>query len=117
MFGSLGWERLLVLAFLALIIFGPERLPTLARDAAQALKNLREMARGAQAQLGNELGPEFADLDLQTLNPRAFVRRHLLDDDTAGLLDDPFTAEPAKPAPSITPLNSGEPAPYDIDAT
>lgn len=117
MFASLGWERLLLLAVLALIIFGPERLPGMAKEAAQGLRKLREIASGAQQQLTNELGPEFGDLDLQTLNPRTFVRKHLLDDDTAAALTDPF----ADPAPTrrreVTPLGDGEPAPYDSDAT
>jgi sec-independent protein translocase protein TatB len=119
MLGSLSWERLFVLGVLALIIFGPERLPGLARDAAQALQKLRKVAAGAREQLTAELGPEFGDLDLESLNPRTFVRKHLLDDQSDGLLSDPFSTEPTpRPAPAqFQPLAAGEPAPYDLDAT
>ena len=37
------------------------------------------MVNNAQNDLRNELGPEFADLDVRDLNPRSFVRKHLLD--------------------------------------
>jgi sec-independent protein translocase protein TatB len=120
MFGSLSWERLFVLGILALLIFGPERLPTLARDAGRALRKLRETALGAREQLSAELGPEFGDLDLASLNPRTFVRKHLLDGDPDGLLSDPFGDTPTgtrTPTRSVTPLTAGELAPYDLDAT
>lgn len=74
-----GPEFLLLLA-LAVILFGPERLPDLARKAARVIRYVRTMASGAQEQLSRELGPGFEDLDFRDLNPRAFVQKHLLDD-------------------------------------
>lgn len=74
-----GPEFLLLLA-LAVILFGPERLPDLARKAARIVRYVRTMASGAQEQLSRELGPGFEDLDFRDLNPRAFVQKHLLDD-------------------------------------
>lgn len=112
MFSSLGWGEILVLGVLALIIFGPERLPGFAKDAAKALKSLRHTAQGARSQLKSELGPEFENFDLDSLNPRTFVRKHLLED----LDDDPF-ADDEPVAPEQKPLTEGEPAPYDHDAT
>ena len=38
------------------------------------------MAGNAQEQLSKELGPEFSDLDVRDLNPKAFIQKHLLDD-------------------------------------
>ena len=69
-----------LLLVLAVILFGPERLPELARKAARVVRYLRTMAGSAQQQLSRELGPGFEDLDLSDLNPRAFVQKHLLDD-------------------------------------
>jgi sec-independent protein translocase protein TatB len=117
-FSSLGWGEIFVLGMLALIIFGPERLPGLAKDAAKALKQLRETAQGARSQLKSELGPEFADVDLDSLNPKTFVRKHLLE----GLDDDPFAEDPtstesSRPVITQKPLAQGEAAPYDVDAT
>ncbi|OYN89742.1 sec-independent translocase [Parenemella sanctibonifatiensis] len=70
----------LVLLVLAVIIFGPDKLPRLARKAAQVFNYVRNMAGNAQSQLRKELGPEFADLDVRDLNPKAFIQKHLLDD-------------------------------------
>jgi len=69
-----------LLIVLAIILFGPERLPDLARKAARVIRYVRTMASSAQQQLSKELGPEFENLDLRDLNPRTFVQKHLLDD-------------------------------------
>jgi sec-independent protein translocase protein TatB len=70
----------LLLLVLAVILFGPERLPDLARKAARVVRYIRTMAGSAQQQLSQELGPGFEDLDIRDLNPRTFVQKHLLDD-------------------------------------
>jgi sec-independent protein translocase protein TatB len=69
-----------LLLVIAIILFGPERLPDLARKAARLLRYVRAAAGNAQQQLSKELGPDFENLDLRDLNPRAFVQKHLLDD-------------------------------------
>jgi sec-independent protein translocase protein TatB len=69
-----------LLIVLAIILFGPERLPDLARKAARLIRYVRTMASSAQQQLSKELGPEFENVDLRDLNPRTFVQKHLLDD-------------------------------------
>lgn len=70
--------EIVVLGVLAVIIFGPEKLPELARKTARVLSYLRNIANDAQGRLRQELGPEFADLELADLNPRALVNKHLL---------------------------------------
>jgi sec-independent protein translocase protein TatB len=70
----------LLLLVLAVILFGPERLPDLARKAARIVNYLRNVAGTAQEQLSKELGPGFENLDFRDLNPKAFVQKHLLDD-------------------------------------
>ena len=47
----------LLLLVLAVILFGPERLPDLARKAARVVRYVRTMAGSAQEQLSRELGP------------------------------------------------------------
>jgi sec-independent protein translocase protein TatB len=80
-FGSLGWLEIVTLLVVALLVFGPDKLPGVVRDAASLLKQLRTMAKGARTQIKSELGPEFADFDLDSLNPRSFVRKNLFEDD------------------------------------
>lgn len=69
-----------LLIVLAIILFGPEKLPELARKAARVIRYVRTMASSAQEQLTKELGPGFEDMDIRDLNPRTFVQKHLLDD-------------------------------------
>jgi sec-independent protein translocase protein TatB len=129
-FGSLGWLEIVMLVVVGLLVFGPDKLPSVARDAAKMLRQFRSMAQGARTQLKSELGPEFADFDLDSLNPRTFVRKHLLDgeddDDILGLRDDdplrPSTADnpgppPATPAAASGTAKDGPAVPFDPEAT
>ena len=68
-----------LLIVLAVILFGPERLPDLARKAARLVTFLRGAANNAQPQLSQQLGPEFENLDFRDLNPRSFIQKNLLD--------------------------------------
>ena len=74
------WE-ITGLVVLAIIVFGPEKLPELARKAARVLNYLRRIGNDARGQLRKELGDEFADISLADLNPRTFVAKHLLSGD------------------------------------
>ena len=131
---NIGPLEFVVLALVGLIVLGPDRLPGLARDAARMIRTLRELATGAQSQLREELGPEFADIDLRNLNPRTAIQRAVLGDDldlrklnprTAfqdALFGDDGTGTAAAagetaPAPPPQPLGRDEQAPYDADAT
>ena len=106
MFNSLGWGEISVLVVLGLFVFGPERLPGMAAEAGRALRRLRQYAKGLTDDLKAELGPEVGDLDLASLHPKAFVRKHLFEDD-----DDLVSA------PAYRPLLPSEPAPWDPDTT
>jgi sec-independent protein translocase protein TatB len=111
-FENLGWGEIAVLLVLALFVFGPERLPTLAAEAGRGLRKVRRYVRSMSDDLKSELGPELGDVDLASLNPRTFVAKHLLSDDED---------EPTPPAPPTqrtgAPLGAGEQAPWDPDAT
>lgn len=75
----------LILVVLAVIFFGPERIPEFSRKAARVVFYVRNIANGATQQLKDELGPEYQDLTLDDLNPKNFVQKHLLDDIQADL--------------------------------
>jgi sec-independent protein translocase protein TatB len=77
---DIGTPELLLLIVIAVILFGPERLPDLARRVARMISYIRRMADSAQRQLKDELGPEFSDLDVRDLHPKTFVQKHLLND-------------------------------------
>lgn len=115
MFDSIGWGEILVLALAALFIFGPERLPGLAKDAATGLKKVRAAITGIREQVNDSLGddlPELRDLDLRKYHPKTFIRSQLFDDD-----DDPLPPR-SMPAPAVArPRDHGTPPPFDPDAT
>jgi sec-independent protein translocase protein TatB len=111
MFG-IGFGELVVIAFLAVLVFGPDKLPDLAKQAGQLVRKLRNFANNARDQLRSELGPEFADLELRDLDPREIVRKHIAeamtDDDEPGVAGE--KRERRK-------LEEGERPPYDLEAT
>ena len=126
MFLDLNFTKLLVLGVIALIVFGPERLPAMAAQAGRALRELRKMVDGAKSELQENLGPEFSQLDLADLNPKHFVRKHLIEEitgdgvirnaiaDVRSAANGATVPSPALPAAMLAP---GDRPPYDIEAT
>jgi sec-independent protein translocase protein TatB len=117
---DLSFTKILVLAVIALVIFGPDQLPKIARQAGQALRDLRLIAERAKADLEEGLGPEFRDFDINDLNPKNFVRKHLWDDfeSNGGGNGTTGVPEPARPPEAGAALLSpGESPPYDSEAT
>ena len=72
-----GW-KLVVLALIGIFVIGPDRLPKAIAEGVRMLRNLRNMARNATADLSRELG---TDIQLQDLHPKAFIRKHLLSEE------------------------------------
>ncbi len=77
---DIGGAEFLLIVVLAVLLFGPEKVPELARKAARVLHYLRGIANSATSQLKDELGPEFADLKASDLQPRNLVQKLLLND-------------------------------------
>ena len=90
MFFDLGAGELLGLAVLGMILVGPERLPRLASDAAKLVKKVRNLSNSATAELRENLGPGFEDLQPSDLNPKTFLKKQVSD-----LLDE------EKPKPKV----------------
>jgi sec-independent protein translocase protein TatB len=112
---DLSLPKLLVLAVIALVIFGPNELPKIASQVGRALRDLRKIAESAKNDLREGLGPEFADFEIEDLNPKRFVHKHLLGDLNA---DQAPQQEPAHQAPANgTPLTPDGCPPFDPNAT
>ena len=112
---DLSIPKLLVLAVIALVIFGPHELPKIATQAGRALRDLRKIAEGAKNDLREGLGPEFADFEIEDLNPKRVVHKHLSGDLNA---DQGAQQQPARQAAANgTPLTPGERPPPDPNAT
>ena len=139
---DIGPIKLVALVILAVVIFGPDKLPKLVAEAMGFIRKIREFSESAKQDIRKELGPEFQDFEFEDLNPKTFVRKQLaahgdefglgeLQDLKNGFSKDASAATAAvrsaqrdplgkvaldKPAASA-PLAVGEAAPYDLDAT
>jgi len=111
MFG-MGLPEIGVVLVVGLLVFGPDKLPDLARQAGQFIRTLRQMADNAKNDLGRELGHDLSDVDLRSLDPREVVRRSLLEDGATSTSPTPHTG--LKPP---RPLRPGETPPFDSEAT
>lgn len=123
MFGISGWELLILIALAAALI-GPDRLPEYVSKLRTYVRQARDMAEGAKAQLKDQVGPEFQDINWKAYDPRQYdprkiVRDALMDpepDDESPVLDD----QPAAlPAPSYDPhkFDPDRATPFDHEAT
>ena len=106
MFG-VGLTEIAVIAFVAVLVFGPDKLPDLARQAARFFKVAGRMAREARDELRTELGPEYSDLELRDLDPRSIVRKHITE--AMAEVDREQSLKPTLP--------EGQVPPYDVEAT
>src|SRR5581483_5492386 len=111
MFLGIGFPELMIIAFVAMLVFGPEKLPEVARQAGRVVRQLRTYANSARDDLRAELGPAYADLELRDLHPRVIARKHLAE--AMAELDE--AEEAAKQSESR--LSTGVVALYDNDAT
>jgi len=104
MFG-MGWPEVFVVLLVAMLVFGPDKLPDLARQAGRFIRTVKQMAENAKEDLGREMGQDLSGLNFRDLDPREVVRRSLLDD------------EPAIKSQVQKPLIAGETPPFDPEST
>lgn len=116
---DIGLGEFAALLVIAVFIFGPDKLPDLARQAGRAVRQARKLVSDTRSQVADELGPEYANFDPRDLDPRRLIHKHVL----ADLEDDDEEEEAARAAeaedvrPGHRPLGPGERAPYDAEAT
>ncbi|MFV0127964.1 sec-independent translocase [Streptomyces sp. HMX112] len=77
MFNDIGALELVTLVILAVLIFGPDKLPKVIQDAAGFIRKIRDFSESAKHDIRSELGPEFKDFDFEDLNPKTFIRKQL----------------------------------------
>jgi len=100
----MGWPEILVIGTVAMLVFGPDKLPDVARQAGRFIRTVRQMAENAKNDLGREIGKDLSGVELHELDPREVVRRQFLDD------------QPVAP-PKDRILRPGERPPFDSEAT
>lgn len=86
MFNDIGALELLTLGILAVLVFGPDKLPKVIQDVTRTIRKIREFSDSAKEDIRSELGPQFKDFEFEDLNPKTFIRKQLMDgEDDLGL--------------------------------
>ncbi|HEU0207167.1 MAG TPA: Sec-independent protein translocase TatB [Pseudolysinimonas sp.] len=133
---GLTFDKLIIIAVIAVFLIGPDRLPGYAAQLARLVRSLRAMADGAKDRMREEMGPEFDEVDWKKLDPRQYDPRRIIRE---ALLEDPAPTSATasavaeeRPAPADPPasryvesayekrqrrLGKGRPAPYDMEST
>jgi sec-independent protein translocase protein TatB len=101
----MGWPEIVMIGMVGVIVFGPDKLPDLAKQAGRFLRTVRRMAENAKNDLGREIGEDFSGLQLRDLDPREVVRKNFLD------------ADDSTPTSTSRELRPDERPPFDPDAT
>jgi sec-independent protein translocase protein TatB len=83
-FNDVGPLELVTIIVLAVLVFGPDKLPKVIQDVMRTIRKIREFSESAKADIREELGPDFKDFDFEDLNPKTFLRKQL-DNDELGL--------------------------------
>ena len=77
---GINGSEFLVIILVAVIVVGPQRLPEYTRKLTQMVRQLRVFLDNARSQIAEEVGPEMADLDLSSLDPRQYDPRKIVRD-------------------------------------
>jgi TatA/E family protein of Tat protein translocase len=81
MFGSLGFQELILIFVIALIIFGPRKLPEIGRSIGKAMGEFKRATNDLKSSIEDEVRAE----EIKTINAQR-------------ALDEPPPAQPASPA-------------------
>jgi sec-independent protein translocase protein TatB len=83
-FNDIGPLEVVTIVVLAVLVFGPDKLPKVIQDVSRTIRKIREFSDSAKQDIRDELGPEFKDFEFEDLNPKTFIRKQL-DSDELGL--------------------------------
>ncbi|WP_168801408.1 twin-arginine translocase TatA/TatE family subunit [Glycomyces buryatensis] len=86
MFG-LGATEFLVIVLIAIFLWGPDKLPQALASLRRFISKARNMASNAAADLSREIG---TDIKPEDLNPKTFVRKHILTEEDQEMLTNPL---------------------------
>lgn len=109
---DIGIGELLALAVIGLIVFGPDRLPKAAADAAKWARQIRQMATSARKEIVDSAGIDLNETmgglkDLRDLHPRRLA---------AGIFEDePEPTPGGSPPPSARPSTKQPSQAFDPD--
>ncbi len=103
--GPLGFQELLLILGLALLIFGPRELPKIGRTIGRAMGEFRK----ASTELKRSLNAEMIQEELRQNDPREWVRDTAKELESAAMAEDEETVEPSETASQKAEEPSAEP--------
>ncbi|MFE7186110.1 sec-independent translocase [Streptomyces erythrochromogenes] len=77
MFNDIGALELVTIVILAILVFGPDKLPKVIQDVTGFIRKVRAFSDSAKHDIRSELGPDFKDFEFEDLNPKTFIRKQL----------------------------------------
>ncbi|MCM2421439.1 sec-independent translocase [Streptomyces sp. RKAG293] len=87
MFFDIGPMEMIALVILAVLVFGPDKLPKVIQDTMAFIRKVRAFSDSAKEDIRKELGPEFKDFEFEDLNPKTYIRKNILENEELGLQD------------------------------
>jgi Tat protein translocase TatB subunit len=78
---DIGVGEILVIAVVGLLVFGPDRLPDMAKQAGGWVRDLRRMVASARSEMSSSLGVDARYLK----DPKGALTKELLGDDVPKL--------------------------------
>lgn len=116
-----SFDKLLIIAAIAVMLVGPQRLPMYAQKLGEFVRNVRKYADTARERVREEVGAEvFDDIDWQKLDPRQYDPRRIIRDALLGDDDHDAPAQVVGLASVATKgdaLAPGALPPFDAEAT
>lgn len=112
---DIGIFEFVAIGVVALLVFGPDRLPRVTAQASHWLRQLREQAQSARQTLTESIDVDSGMLkDLADLHPRNIARSVMEPVTEATAAIKAAGSELTNPSPTTAPPTS---APFDPDAT
>ena len=102
--GPLGFTELIVIFFIALIVFGPEKLPDLAKTAAKGFREFRKATDGLKSNWEEHL--REAETPVNEIKKTFEDAKADVVEASAKLLDEEPPAEQPQDSPAETPEES-----------
>ena len=94
---GLSFEKLAVIAVIAVILIGPERLPVVAARLGRIVRGLRGITDSAKERFREEMGADFDEAEWRRLDPRQYDPRRIIRE---ALLEPPSREEGVEKPPN-----------------
>ena len=117
---DIGFFEFVALGVIALLVFGPDRLPKVTAQAAHWMRQFRDQAASARQQITDSIDIDPGMLkDLSDLHPRNLTRAVMdpIDEAKAAGTQAMTGGSTPKAVPPTPPPAVGGPVPFDPDAT